>query len=113
MKNDVKFKFILVSLIGVLLGRIINRILFNYFGDSGSNMLFSICLVIMFIAIGILAVLKHYLLATMFLILSVPFCISGIGLYLDNMNLVGIGILLIAITVFILIKILPKFINNK
>jgi len=39
--------------------------------------------------------------------------VGGIGLYLNNMNLVGLGILLIFIMCPILIKIIPKLKRDR
>lgn len=99
----------LIGIVSVLFGRIINRVLFSYFGNRGSNIAFTISGTIIFFAILILIVMKYYMAAVLSVVGSIPLIISGIGLYLNNMEVVGLGILLI----FIILPITTKLIKNK
>lgn len=113
MKNNTKNKLMLIGVLGVLFGRILNRVVYRYMGDKGSNIAFAISLAIVFSAILILVVMKYYMAAIMSSIGSIPLIVGGIGLYLNNMDLVGLGILLIFIIFPILIKVIPKLKKDR
>lgn len=109
MKKNTKYTTALIGILGVLFGRILNRVLSSYFGDKGSNIAFAIAGAIVFGAILILIAMKYYMAAILSVIGSIPLIVSGIGLYLNNMDMVGLGILLI----FIIYPITVKVIKNK
>lgn len=108
LKNKTKYWMGLIGILGVLLGRILNRMLSTYFGNNSSNILMALTGSTIFCAILILIVMKHYLFAILSVVMAIPLIIGGIGLYLNNMDLVGIGILSIFIIYPILIKVIPK-----
>lgn len=113
MKNKIKYWMSSIGVLGVLFGRILNRVLEKYYGDNASNVVVAVavafwfCLVLLFIA------MKQYITAIMLFIMIIPLIVSGIGLYLNNMDLVGLGILLIFIILPILIKVIPKMKRDK
>jgi len=108
MKNKQKYLMSMIGIFGVLFGRILNRVLSNYFGNKGSNIAFAISGAIVLCVILILVIKKYYIAAVLSVIAFIPLIVAGIGLYLNNMNIVGFGILLIFIIYPITIKVIKK-----
>jgi hypothetical protein len=113
MKNKIKYWMGSIGILGVLLGRILNRVLSNYFGDNASNLVVAVSVAIVLCMILLLIAMAHYIAAIELLVMVIPLIISGIGLYLNNMDLVGLGILSVFIIYPILIKVIPKLKRNK
>lgn len=108
MQDKIKNWIFTSTILGIILGRIINRVLSNHFGDKASNTIVALLVTIIFCVILLLITMAQYIIAIMLFIMSIPLIISGIGLYLNNMNLVGIGIFSIFIIYPILIKVITK-----
>ena len=102
-----------IGILGVLLGHILNRVLLDHFGNKASNIIVAVTVAIVFCIILLLIITAHYFAAIVILIMEVPLIISGIGLYLNNMDLVGIGILLAFVIYPILIKVVKKFNRDR
>lgn len=113
MKNKVKYWLGVIGIFGVLIGRVLNRVLTTYVGSNASNIVVAASITIVFCVILLSVVMSHYFTAIMLFIMAIPLIISGIGLYLNNMDLVGLGILLIFIIYPILIKVIPKFRRDR
>lgn len=113
MKNKFKYWLVAIGIFGVLLGRILNRILISYFGNNASNIVVAISIAVVFCVILLSVVMAHYFTAIMLFIMAIPLSVSGIGLHLNNMDLVGLGILLIFIIFPILIKVIPKLRRDR
>lgn len=113
MNKKIKCKMTLICLLGVFLGPIINRMLSNYFGDNGSNIAMAVSGTIVVCAILILIVIGYYMVAIISVVMAIPMIVGGIGLYLNNMDAVGFGILLIFIIYPVLIKVIPKLKHDR
>jgi hypothetical protein len=108
MKNRLKAWIPIIGIIGVILGRIVNKLLSSYFGDNSSNVVVAISVAIAFVVILLAIAMAQYFIVIMMFIMTIPLTISGIGLYLNNMYLMVGGIVSIFIIYPILIKIIPK-----
>ena len=113
MKNKIKYWMPSIGILGVLLGRILNRVLTDYFGNDSSNIVAAVCIAIGFCIILLLIAMKQYFTATMLFIMEIPAIIIGIGLYLNNMDLLGLGILSIFVIYPLLIKVIPKLKRDR
>lgn len=109
MRDKIKYWMGYIGILGVLAGRILNRVLTNHFGDNASNLVVAVCFAIVLCVILLLIATAHYIEAIALLVMLIPPIITAIGLFLDNMDLVGLGILLVFIIYPILIKVIPKF----
>lgn len=109
MKNNGK-KLITLGILGVLLGRILNRVLPNYFGNNGSNVVIAISAASLVYLIILASVKGYYRGAVQLFVMSIPMFVAVMGLYVDNMDLLGLGILLVFIIYPIMIFVLK---NNK
>lgn len=112
MKNEAKFWMILICLLGIFAGRIFNRVLSNYFGNNGSNIAISISLTIVLCGIVMLFIKGYNRVAIVSSVFLVPLVVGGIGLYSNNMDVVGLSIVLFFIILFILIMLIPKYLKN-
>lgn len=113
MKNKAKYWLGAIGVFGVLLGRILNRVLTTYVGSNASSIVVATAITIVFCVILLSVVMSHYFIAIMLFIMAIPLSVSGIGLYLNNMDLVGLGILLIFIIFPILIKVILKLKRDR
>lgn len=113
MKDAIKSNIFWICMSGIIVGRIASRILTNYFGLDGHNIVGTVAAGIMFSAVIGLFITRQYLWGIVFLIMSLPLVIGLIGMYLDNTHVMGIGILLVFIMYPILIKIIPKLKKDK
>ena len=113
MKDKIKYWMGSIAILGVLVGRILNRVLTNHFGDNASNLIVAVSVAIVLCVILLLITTAHYIEAIALLVMLIPLIISAIGLYLNNMDLVGLGILLVFIIYPILIKVIPKFKQDR
>lgn len=113
MKNKAKYWLGAIGVLGVLLGRVLNRVLTTYVGSNASNIVVAASIAIVFCVILLSVVMSQYFIAIMLFIMAIPLSVSGIGLYLNNMDLVGLGILLIFIIFPILIKVIPKLKRDR
>lgn len=112
MKNNIKYSMPLIGITGVLFGRVLNRVLTSYIGDKGSNMAFAISGTIVIFSILVLIAMKYYMAAIISVIVSIPLIVGGIGLYFNNMDLVGLSILLMIIIYPITAKVAKKKTNK-
>lgn len=108
LKNKRKYIFMLICICSVLFGRVLNRILSNYFGDNGSNIAFAIGATAVICAILIAVVMGYYKGAFQLIIMSIPMGVGGVGLYLNNMDMLGFSILLMCVIYPIMIKVTKK-----
>lgn len=113
MKNKVKYWVGVIGILGILLGRILNRILTDYVGSKASNIIVAVSITIIFCVIVLSIIMSQYSTAIMLFIMVIPLIISGMGLYLNNMDIVGLGILSIFIIYPILIKVISKFKRDR
>lgn len=113
MKNNVKYLMVVMGILGILLGRIVSRVLESYYGNKASNIVVSASVVIVFCVILALIIMKHYIAAILLLIMVIPLIIGGIGLYLNNMLVASAGVLLIFIIYPILLKVIPRLKHFK
>lgn len=113
MDKKTKYSISSICILGVLFGRFLNRELTHYFGNNTSNIIVAICLAVIFCVILLSIIMKQYITGIGLLVLSIPLIIEGIGLYLDNMELVGFGILLIFIICPIMIIVIKRFRNKS
>lgn len=110
MDNKNKYWMGLVGIIGVLFGRILNRVLGDKFGGNGTFIMMASVLTIIFIGIMALIVMKHYIGAVISFVMTLPVIIMGIGVYMSNIDIIGLGLLLLFFIIMpILIKIIPRF----
>ncbi|AOR23443.1 hypothetical protein [Clostridium taeniosporum] len=113
MENKRKYILISIGICGVLFGRIFNRILSIYFGNNSSNVVFGVATAVVLCAILISIVMGYYKGAIQLIIISLPMIIGGIGLYRDNMDMVGFSLLIALIMYPILIKVMKKLNRNE
>lgn len=87
MRNNIKGYFAILGVIGVLLGRIVLRVSSNYLGYNTSNIIMTVILTVLFCLISAFIIKGYFLIGFTFLCISIPLSISGIGMYLNNLNL--------------------------
>lgn len=109
MNSKTKYWMGLIGIIGVLTGRILNKVLPNYFGNNGSNIVVIIAELVVICGFLTLIVMKLYKAAIITSVMVVPVIIMGIGLYFDNMDIMGLGLLSFFIMSPILLKVIKKF----
>lgn len=98
-----KGKSITLSLLGVLIGRILNRILSNYFGTNGPLALV-VTIVALFLCCDLyLLITRRFFAALVIFIFMSPLLIGFIGMYIDNYTILGcsIGSIFIIYPIFI------------
>ncbi|MPN41315.1 hypothetical protein SDC9_188858 [bioreactor metagenome] len=113
MNRKAKYSMSSIAILGVLVGRLLNRVLTHYFGNNASNLIVAICLAVVFGAILLSIVMKQYATGIGMFVISIPLLIEGIGLYLNNMDLVGLGILLIFIVCPIMMIVIKRLRKNS
>ena len=99
---------VLVSTFGIIVGRVLNRVLPRYFGNKGLNIFIIILMAFVLSGILYLALMKYYMAAIMMVIMIIPFAIGAVGIILDNMILLSIALGFICIVNPILIKVITK-----
>lgn len=102
----------IVSIIGVFLGIAVDKVLINKYGVNASTIIVGVLIIILLIIITVLIFLKYFLVAFALLLLGTPLIIGFIGMYLDNLVLMMIGIALIVVVVPIMKKVLPRLKNK-
>jgi intracellular septation protein A len=113
MNRKIKYSMASIGILGVLFGRFLNRELTHYFGNNASNIIVAICLAVIFCVILLSIIMKQYITGIGLFVISIPLIVGGLGLYLDNMELVGLGILLIFIIYPAMIIVIKRFRNNS
>lgn len=113
MNKKTKYSLSSIGVLGVLFGRFLNRELTHYIGNSASNLVVTICITVIFCVILISIIMKQYITAIGLLVGSIPLIVAGVGLYLNNMDLLGLGILLIFIIFTIMMIVTKRFKNNS
>ncbi len=103
-----KGKFIGLSILGVLVGRILNRVLIDYFGANGSLALVFTIVTLFLICDLCLLITKRLFAALAIFIFSSPLLIGFTGMYLDNYTILGCGI----VSIFIIYPIFIKWIKR-
>ena len=100
--------YIWLGILGVLVGRIIERVLSQYFGKNSVCIFmavigsFLLCLVVSSI------IKKDYIEAIKTFLIAIPSVISVIGMLLNNIYMMIAGVLFIFIVCFVIIKFVPK-----
>lgn len=105
-------KMTILGVIAVLLGIYISRILTNRYGNDGRVIIASIALGISILALLIMVLKKKYIEAIAVLSMILPGIMIFIGIYKDSILLTAAGLLLVFITIPIMIKVLPKYLNR-
>lgn len=113
MKDAIKSNIFWICMSGMIVGRIASRILTNYFGLDGHNIVGTVAAGIVFCSIIWLFITRQYFWALVSMVVSIPLVIGLTGMYLDNTHIMDIGILLVFIMYPILIKIIPKLKKDK
>lgn len=113
MRNKTNYWMALICILGVLVGRILNRVLSSYFWNNGSTIVVAVSGAIALCVILIIIARGHYKSAIILFIMAIPIFIIGIGLYMDNINVVELGIISVFIIYPILIKVLPKLKRDR
>ena len=109
---NIEKKMNIISILGVFLGIFTNRVLIAKYGNSGSVMIASIALIAIVVPIIYLVIKKKYKQTLVLLFMVLPGIVMWIGIYMDNMYLMGGGFISLFITIPIMVKIEPKL-NNK
>ena len=104
MKDKMKY----IGIVGVLIGFIMSRILTSRYGNDGRVILASIAFIVLVISFIIIIVMKKYKLALLLLFIVFPCIVVFLGIIVDNVYIVGVGLILISIAIPIMIKIIPK-----
>ncbi|MDT8718422.1 hypothetical protein IAI10_17280 [Clostridium sp. 19966] len=102
----------IVSIIGVFLGIAVDKVLINKYGVNASTIMVGALIIILLILITALIFLKYFLAALGLLILGTPLIISFIGMYLDNLILMMIGVALMVVVVPVMKKVLLRLKNK-
>jgi len=114
MKKKDKYIMSTIGIFGVLFGRILNRVLSEYFGyNNGAVIAISVAVVILLGAILVLIAKGYYIVAIIYVVMTIPLIVGGIGVYLENMILIGLSILVFIIILPILIKVIPKLKRDR
>ncbi len=104
MKDKMKY----VGIVGVFLGIFMNRILTARYGNSGSIILASIALTLVVTSMIIIVIMKKFLAALMLFPIVLPGIFMIIGIIINNIYIIGVGLILIIVAIPITIKIAPK-----
>jgi hypothetical protein len=101
-KNKFGYLIILVPLLGMKL----SRFLVSVYGEEVRIIMISICLLMLIATIIVLALKKKSYEAIMSTCILIPLLISGVGMYLDNLLLEGVGLaaIFVVIIIFVVIK---------
>lgn len=117
MNNKIKKALPSLCLLGVPLGRIINRILTHYYGRNTTAKIETVYIVSLICATLIFAVIlsafmKQHATAVGLFIMTIPFIVMWAGMYQDKIELTGLGIALIFIIYPIMIFIMKRIRKN-
>lgn len=93
-----------LGVLGVLVGIILSRVLGSYYGDNARIAIMTAVIVLLLIIVAILFIKKYTIAGLAFLSITVPIIIIALGMYKDNLYLVGGGLILFFVTLVILIK---------
>lgn len=98
-----KGKVITISILGVLVGRVLNRILSNYFGENGPLALVFTIVILFLCCDFYLLITKRFLASLIIFAYISPLLIGFIGMYIDNYTILGcsIGSIFIIYPIFI------------
>lgn len=99
-----KGKYLSLSIFGVLLGRILNRVLGNYFGMKGPIAVVTTIAVVFLVLDLYFFVRRRYFAALVIFIFALPQFIGTIGMCIDNMFVLLCSILSIFIVYPLFIK---------
>ena len=103
-----KDKFMFISILGILVGRILNRILSSYFGVNGPlALVFTI--VALFMVCDLYFLIRRRFFATLVIFIFVlPMLIGFIGMFMDNYAILDCGI----VSIFIIYPIFTRWIKR-
>lgn len=113
MDRKVNYRMTLICILGIIFGSFINKVLSSHWGNKGSNIAMAVSGTIVFCGILILIFMKYYTIAIISIVMAIPLIVGGIGLYINNMNIVGCGIVLIFIIYPVLLKVIPKLKKHR
>lgn len=105
--------FISISIFGSLLGIWLSKLFTARYGINGRIIIVAIAALISIFAVLGMVFMKKYFEAIVGLAMASPGIVIFVGIYLDNIYLAGLGILLVIIIFPIMIKLIPKYRNNK
>ncbi|GKX68624.1 hypothetical protein [Inconstantimicrobium mannanitabidum] len=95
MRDKIKHWIPTVGILGVLLGRILNRNLTSTFGNSASsNIVFVLCSII-FLILLIQLIRRKYKEAIAIFLMLIPVILMGVGMYYDNLIIGFLGLILL------------------
>jgi len=104
MKDKMKY----IGIVGVFIGFIMSRILTSRYGNDGRVILASIAFIIIVISVISLVIMKKYIIVLLALSIVFPCIVVFLGIIVDNVYIVGVGLILISIAIPIMIKIIPR-----
>ncbi|GKX68619.1 hypothetical protein [Inconstantimicrobium mannanitabidum] len=108
MKNT-KDIFSSIGMFTVFFGFWLSRDVVEKYGPSGRIVIMAICTCVVFVVIIILAVMKKFFWAAIFLLgFGLPLIIMFLGLYLNNFIILGGGVILTFAMMPVLIKVANK-----
>lgn len=113
MNKKRKYLLMSVGIFGILLGRVLNRVLSIYFGNDSSNIVISVSGVIIICTILISIIMGYFRGALQLFLITIPMIIAGIGVYLNNMDVAEIGIIIALIFYPIFAIIMKRLKPNK
>lgn len=99
-----KGKTVTLSIFGILVGRILNRILGNYFGVNGPLTLVLTIITLFMVCDLYLVIRRRFFAALVIFVCVFPLLIGFIGMYIDNSIVLLCGICLIFIVYPLFIK---------
>lgn len=109
MKNT-KDIFSSIGIFAVFFGFWLSRDVVEKYGPSGRTVIMAICTGVVFVVIIILAVIKKFLWAVLFLLsYGVPGITMLLGLYLNNFIIMVGGLILIFAMIPVVIKVANKY----
>lgn len=110
---NLKDKLNLICILGTFIGIVLSRVIDVHYGDNGKITIVGSIIVIIALSILYLIIKKNYLSAIIIFAILLPLIIGFIGMYLNSLYLVIGGIASIFIIAPIMIKLMPKYMNNK
>lgn len=102
-----------IGVVGVFSGIIISKLLGNYFSLNAEKTVVMGIVLMFLLLVAYMAIIKKVAVALFMFIAFLPLIVSFIAMYFDKLYIGMGGILSFIIIIPILMKIVPRFVENK
>lgn len=113
MKSNNKLKYIISSLLVILIGRYISEKYGQEANEKFTIIVLELVILGLMVIVIYLVAKKYYRFAIGLVALVIPFVMCAIGLYIKNLTLIIIGVILLIIVITVEYIILKKICKNK